>query len=64
LGFVLFANLHSVSEYHGNDFTYWHPAAGTGLRIKFNKISKTNIALDFAMSKDFAGIYLALGEAF
>ncbi len=64
LGFILFANLHSVSEYQGNDFDYWHPAAGTGLRIKFNKISRTNIALDFAMSKDFAGIYLALGEAF
>ena len=25
-GFVLFANLHSVSEYHGNEFVYWHPA--------------------------------------
>jgi len=63
-GFVLFANLHSVSEYYGNDFTYWHPAAGAGLRLKFNKISRTNIALDFAMSKDFAGVYVALGEAF
>ena len=63
-GLVLFANLHSVSEYTGNDFAYWHPAGGVGLRIKFNKISRTNIALDFAMSKDFAGIYLALGEAF
>ncbi len=63
-GFVLFSNLHSVSEYHGNDFTYWHPAAGAGLRLKFNKISATNIGLDFAISKNFTGVYLSLGEAF
>jgi len=63
-GFVLFTNIHSVSEYQGNDFHYWHPAAGAGLRMKFNKISRTNIALDFAVSKDFNGIYVGLGEAF
>jgi Omp85 superfamily domain len=64
LGFVLFTNLHSVSEYQGNRLEYWHPAAGAGLRIKFNKISRTNIGFDLAMSKDFTGIYLSLGEAF
>ena len=63
-GFVLFANLHSVSEYHGNQFVYWHPAGGAGLRIKFNKISRTNIGIDFGVSKDYAGIYLSLGEVF
>ena len=63
-GFVVFANVHSVSEYHGNDFEYWHPAAGAGLRIKFNKISRTNIGIDVGMSKDFTGFYLSLGEAF
>jgi hypothetical protein len=63
-GFVLFSNIHSVSEYQDNHFVYWHPAAGAGLRIKFNKISRTNIGFDFAMSKDFTGIYLSLGEAF
>ncbi|HSB91586.1 MAG TPA: hypothetical protein VLC28_00655 [Flavitalea sp.] len=63
-GFVAFANLHSVSEYQVKSFSYWHPAAGAGLRIKFNKISKTNIGLDIAFSKDYTGIYLLLGEAF
>jgi hypothetical protein len=63
-GFVIFSNIHSVSEYQNNHFEYWHPAAGAGLRIKFNKISRTNIGVDFAMSKDFTGIYLSLGEAF
>jgi hypothetical protein len=63
-GFVIFSNIHSVSEYQNNHFEYWHPAAGAGLRIKFNKISRTNIGVDLAMSKDFTGIYLSLGEAF
>ena len=63
-GFVLFANLHTVSEYQHNNFVYWHPAAGAGLRIKFNKISRTNIGMDLGFSKDFVGFYLTLGEAF
>jgi hypothetical protein len=63
-GFVVFANIHSVSEYQNNRFEYWHPGAGAGLRIKFNKISETNIGIDVATSKDFTGFYLLLGEAF
>jgi hypothetical protein len=63
-GFVVFANIHSVNEYQGNGFVYWNPAAGAGLRIKFNKISRTNIGIDFATSKNYTGIYLSLGEAF
>ena len=63
-GFVVFANLHSTSEYLSDRFVYWHPAAGFGLRLKFNKISKTNISVDFGFSKDFFGIDLALGEIF
>ena len=63
-GFVLFANVHTVSEYLDNNFAYWHPAVGAGLRIKFNKISRTNIGIDLGLSKDFTGIYLSLGEAF
>jgi hypothetical protein len=63
-GFVLFANLHSTSEYLTDRFVYWHPAAGCGVRLKFNKISQTNISVDFGFSKDFFGIDLALGEIF
>ncbi|WP_336516090.1 BamA/TamA family outer membrane protein [Pollutibacter soli] len=63
-GFVLFANLNAVSEYYGGHFTYWHPAGGAGVRIKFNKISRSNIAVDFGMSKDYMGVYLSLGEFF
>lgn len=63
LGFVVFANINTVSG-SGTLFTSWHPAAGTGLRIKFNKASSTNIDLDYAFSKGYSGVMLNLGEAF
>ena len=63
-GFVVFANLHSTSEYLTDRFVYWHPATGFGVRLKFNKISKTNVSVDFGFSKDFFGIDLTLGEIF
>ncbi len=63
-GFVVFTNLHSVSEYVTNNFSYWNVAGGAGLRVKFNKLSRSNIALDFGFSKDYWGIYLGLGEVF
>jgi hypothetical protein len=64
LGFVVFANVNSVSEPDENNFSYWHPAAGTGLRIKFNKKSGTNIALDYGFSQGYSGLTVGLGEAF
>lgn len=64
LGFVMFANVTSVSELADNRFAYWHPAAGTGLRIKFNKSSGTNIAIDYGFSDDYHGLIVGLGEAF
>jgi hypothetical protein len=64
LGFVVFSNINSTTQPHSNRFQYWHPAAGTGLRIKFNKKSNTNIALDYGFSKNYQGVYVNLGEAF
>lgn len=63
LGFVVFANVNTVSG-SGTLFTSWHPAAGTGLRIKFNKVSRTNIGLDYAFSKGYSAVILNLGETF
>ncbi len=63
LGFVLFADVNSVSG-SGTLFTSWHPAAGTGLRIKFNKGSNTNIGIDYGFSKGYNAVILNLGEAF
>lgn len=63
-GGVAFVNCLGVSDFDTQKFGYFHPAAGCGVRIKFNKYSRSNIALDFAFSKDFFGLYLNLGEAF
>ena len=64
LGFVLFANINSISTQADNEFTLPRPAAGAGLRLKFNKKSGTNIALDYGISSGHSGIYLNLGETF
>jgi hypothetical protein len=62
-GFVVFANVNTVSG-SGHMFTSWHPAVGTGLRVKFNKGSNTNIGIDFGVSQGYKAIKLNLGEAF
>lgn len=64
LGGVVFTNVTSASQYNTQDFEYWKPAAGFGVRLKFNKFTKMNIALDFGFSKEYASIYLNLGEVF
>jgi len=63
LGLVVFTNANTVSG-SGRFFSSWHPAAGTGLRIKFNKGSNTNIALDYAFSQGYHTIVFNLGESF
>lgn len=63
-GFVVFANATSVTEPENNAFKTIHPAVGTGLRIKFNKGSNTNIAVDYGISKGYSGFSINLGEAF
>ena len=64
LGFVVFANVHSVTERYTNRFTYLHVGKGVGLRIKFNKGSRTNFAFDYSFSKHYNGIAINLGETF
>jgi len=63
LGFVVFANTNTVSG-SGSFLTSWHPAAGTGLRVKFNKGSNTNIGVDYGVSKGYRTFIFSLGEAF
>jgi hypothetical protein len=64
IGGVVFGSVTSASQYDTQNFMYWHPAGGAGVRMKFNKYSDTNIALDFAASKGFFTVYLFIGEAF
>lgn len=63
-GFVVFGNINSASQLNSRSFRYWNPAAGAGLRIKFNKNSGTNIGIDFAGSKGYSTLLFNLGEAF
>jgi len=64
LGFVVFANMNSVTEPRTSEFAYLHAAAGAGLRVKFNKHSGTNFVMDFGASKGYWALYFGLGEAF
>jgi hypothetical protein len=63
LGFVVFANINTVSG-SGAFFTSWHHAIGTGLRIKLNKASNTNFDIDYGFSKGYNALSLNIGEAF
>ena len=65
LGAVVFANAQSVTDWPSNRFTRIHPAAGAGLRIKFNKKSNTNVAIDYGIGADGSrGFFVNLGEVF
>ncbi|MDH4057177.1 MAG: BamA/TamA family outer membrane protein [Cyclobacteriaceae bacterium] len=63
-GGVVFANMQSYTEPETEKFQYIKPAIGTGLRLKFDKKSQTNITLDFAMGKDSYNVRVNLGEFF
>jgi hypothetical protein len=62
-GFVVFSNINTVSG-SGTMFRSWHPAAGTGLRIKFSKSSNTNFDIDYAFSKGYQTILFNFSETF
>jgi len=63
-GGVVFASVTSASEYGTQQFKYLHPAAGAGLRLKFNKYSRVNVTLDFGFSKGYQALYVNIGEVF
>ncbi len=63
---VLFANFQTASDANNAGiFKTFEPGVGGGLRILFNKRSRTNICLDFARGKyGSSGVFFALNEAF
>ena len=63
-GGVVFANAQSYTEPVTNNFQYVRPAAGLGLRVKFNKKSDMNMTFDVAFGKDSFNWYINLGEFF
>jgi hypothetical protein len=67
LGLVVFTNVSTVSNTSTGErlFDNVAPAAGAGLRALFNKRSRTNLCVDFAVGKAGAkGVYLAIQDAF
>ena len=64
LGFVVFANVNTASETNTRQFKYWSPAAGVGMRLKYNKKSDTNIGIDFGLSQNRRSLMFSVGEAF
>ena len=65
LGAVVFVNGESFTEYPSNTFERIAPAAGTGLRIKLNKHSNTNICIDYGVGVGGShGFFVNLGELF
>jgi hypothetical protein len=64
-GMVVFANFESFSNIDTWKFTGIAPAGGLGLRIKLNKYSRTNIAIDYGWGRQGSrGFFVNLGEAF
>jgi hypothetical protein len=64
-GGVVFANAESFSDLLTGKFVVISPGAGLGIRIKLNKFSRTNIALDYAWgTQGSKGFFVNLGEVF
>lgn len=65
LGGVLFVNGESFSNSPATRFQKIQPGYGPGLRIKFNKRSDTNIAIDYGIGQGGSrGFFVNLGEVF
>ncbi len=62
-GATVFANAQSFTEPSGK-FESIAPAAGVGLRLKFNRASDINIALDVGVGRDGLNFNVNLGEYF
>jgi len=64
-GGVIFANAQSVSDWPGNKFTTIYPAIGSGIRVKLNKYSGTNLSIDYGFGiKGSRGLFINVGEVF
>lgn len=63
---VVFGNLQTIDDEIGSKmFRQLQPAGGAGLRILFNKLTRTNLCVDYAFGKfGQRGLFLGLNEAF
>jgi len=64
-GGVVFANVQSFSGAPGTPLQSIQPGFGPGLRIKLNKVSKTNIDIDYGFGREGSrGLFINVGELF
>jgi len=63
---VMFFHMQTANDASGTKvFQVWQPGGGAGLRVLFNKFTRTNLCLDYAFGKFGArGFFLGLNEAF
>ena len=63
---VTFFNVQTANDNLGTKiFQQWQPAGGGGLRVLFNKATRTNLCMDYAFGKyGNSGFFLGLNEAF
>jgi len=65
LGGVVFLNGESFSAAQGTRLQAMQPGFGPGVRIKLNKISNTNITVDYGFGRQGSnGLFIDVGEAF
>jgi outer membrane protein assembly factor BamA len=65
IGGVVFLNAETFSAAPGTGLQTIQPALGPGLRIKLNKISKTNIDIDYGFgTQGSRGLFVNVGELF
>jgi hypothetical protein len=64
-GGVVFVNAETFSEMLTGKYEVISPGAGLGIRIKLNKFSRTNLAVDYAWgTQGSQGFFVNLGEVF
>jgi hypothetical protein len=55
----------SFTEQTSNNFETLAPGWGAGIRLKFNKFSRTNVALDYGFGLNGSGgLFVNIGEVF
>jgi len=65
LGGTVFVNAESFSAQQGTRLQAIQPGYGPGLRIKLNKVSKTNISVNYGFGNEGSrGLFISVGEAF
>ena len=65
LGGTVFLNGETFNAERGTSLQSIQPGFGPGLRVKLNKVSNTNISINYGFgNEDSRGLFISVGEAF